>query len=670
MEGIVIAGDWVVDEYWYLVKHHSEISSHTGFVHYRSSSEPTERVIDLCSAGRVARVIYSLKYEDKDSYNIWGIGDWNENDTEHLLHLVHTHIVNDCDASLANFTLGRRFCKKPPAGIQLFPLHKNRQTTRAVRLYQTSGSGIDQISRVDWELIENPNQKSNAINLPKSLPQKNEIKSIIIHDLCKGAVTDELIYKLDKKYPDAQWYIRTKSRNPAWLETISKKVKLLLIGPEVAEPDNPWGSWLRGTKISFQSLNLLNSIEVDAAIVLTDNREVIGRIKEENNCITAKAPFIPEAASLQVGWPSAFMAVLVHYLHKENKPLSKEMVQKALKKADEYADLPVGRLSKNRTFIPEIPSVHKSSWSSQANEWHDALKDKGIINPKSNDVDGESYIEVWRGSSDLPGYVACIEGKRQLIIDIGKRLRAFANEDVPTRSISFLLQADPGSGKSHLAKLLAHQLNFSLLPFDVTQMLHRDDLLDLFDAVATEQANHPDRRVLVLVDEINAYLDAASVYSAFLAPLEQGVYVRRGRVFSLKPCVWVFAGTGLESSIKNAKSEKISDFQQRLTATVKLDYKSLKEAVHENHKKDQVRKMAKLEQVYLGVTMIQKRYPDVNRVGYSLIKKFYEYDPEESPAREIRKVVEELRNVQYGMVSLWNVSPENKPNKDFIRLIS
>lgn len=113
--------------------------------------------------------------------------------------------------------------------------------------------------------------------------------------------------------------------------------------------------------------------------------------------------------------------------------------------------------------------------------------------------------------------------------------------------------------------------------------------------IAREQANKPERRVLVVVDEINALLDAAGVYGAFLAPLEQGIYVRRGRVFSLKPWVWIFAGTDSEAS-KQPKSEKVSDFEERLTATVKLDYKSLKDRAKDDRSKEDVRLKAKLEQ--------------------------------------------------------------------------
>lgn len=661
---IIIAGDWVVDEYWYLVRQHSEISSHTGFVHYRSSSKPTERIVDLCSAGHVARVLFTLRLAPGPYYRIWGIGDWNAGDTEHLLHLVHAHEVPDCGAPLANFSLDRHLCETPPSDIMLLPIHKDRQTTRVVRLYQPTGTGIEQLSRIDWDLPPDA-AKPERTALPDGLPDKEDVTSIVIHDLCKGAVTDELISQLLERYPAANWYVRTKSQDPTWLKKIKGKVALFLVGPEVAEPGNPWGSWLNGAKITYQSFTYLRDIEGKATMVLSDNREIIGRVNGGKDCVTARAP-LSNPRSTEVGWPSALFAALVHILHTSSGPLDEAALDKSICWAQEHAGVPVTVVSKEIQLVSDRPAVEIELWSTQEHEWNGAMSDMGIIH-QPNGVPADRRLEVWRGASDLPGYVACIEAKRQRIIDLGKRLRAFTRSSDPARSLSILLQAEPGSGKTRLARLLTGKLNFSLLSSDITLMVHREDLLDLFDAVATEQANHPERRVLVAVDEINAYLDADAVYASFLAPLEQGVYVRRGRVFSLKPCVWVFAGT--DPGTDMSKSQKVSDFQQRLTLMVRLDYQSFWDAEIDDKAREDVRLKAKLEQVYLGAMMIQERYPDVNKVGESVLRKFYSLDPGKSSARKIRKMVEELRNIQYGVVTARNVSPDSPPDRNLIRLV-
>ena len=70
---ILIVGDWFVDEYWFLVRHYSDISSHIGPLHYRIASKPREYVKNLCGAGLVAQVLYRLK-----KYKINNLGDFQE----------------------------------------------------------------------------------------------------------------------------------------------------------------------------------------------------------------------------------------------------------------------------------------------------------------------------------------------------------------------------------------------------------------------------------------------------------------------------------------------------------------------------------------------------------------------------------------------------------------
>ena len=667
MSDIIIAGDWVVDEYWYLVRQHSEISSHTGFVHYRSSSKREDRILDLCSAGHVARVLFTLRDKPGPFYRIWGIGDWNEGDTKQLQHLVHAHAVEGCKATQANFLLWRPLCPNPPVDVTLLPLHKDRPTTRVVRLYHSTEAGIEQLSRIDWERPPDEDKEKvfEPVTLPDGLPKRETVSSIVIHDLCKGAVTPDLITELYVRYPEARWYVRTKSQDPSWLRRIKDNVALFLVGPEVAEPGNPWGSWLSrsGAKITYQSYAYLRDVNTQATLVLSEDREVIGRVNDGKHCVTAKAP-PPDSGTTQVGWPSALFAALVHKLHTTSLPWDKPMLEEALRLAHQNAGVPVTIEPTTNPLVSVQPEAHFEPWLTQEQEWNSAMNEKGILSPYGP----QPTLEVWRGASDLPGYVACIQGKRDQIIDIGKRLRAFTRSGDPARSLSILLQADPGSGKSHLARLLAEKFKLSPLFFDVSQMLHRDDLLDLFDTVATEQANRPDKRVLVIVDEINALLDNAPVYSSFLAPLEQGVYVRRGRVFSLKPCVWIFAGTD-SGEADRPKSVKISDFEERLSTTVKLDYRSLKALASSDKEREDIRKKAKLEQVYLGATIIQQRYPDVEGVGPLVLEKFYELDPTKSPARKIRKMVEELRNVQRAEVTIRNIDVNQPREKDLVRLM-
>jgi hypothetical protein len=154
----------------------------------------------------------------------------------------------------------------------------------------------------------------------------------------------------------------------------------------------------------------------------------------------------------------------------------------------------------------------------------------------------------------------------------------------------------------------------------------------------------------VFIDEINALLDGSHAYGAFLAPLEEGIYIRRGKYFSLKPCVWIFAGTKLEEEDLSS-GEKLSDFKSRMMLIERIDFKSLKSKCKDTNK---LQNQARLEQVYLGATLIKHHYSDVQEISEEVLQQFHILDPEEAPARRIRKMATSLRNVQYGRITKRN----------------
>lgn len=145
------------------------------------------------------------------------------------------------------------------------------------------------------------------------------------------------------------------------------------------------------------------------------------------------------------------------------------------------------------------------------------------------------------------------------------------------KSVSILLEADPGVGKTYLAEKLSDQIKFPLIKHDISQMVQREELLDLFDMIAAKQAEQS-LPVFVFIDEINASLGGSPVYGGFLAPLEAGKYMRRGRLYELKPCVWMFAGTPEKPSESEQYKEKLQDFKSRLTAIERIGYRSLQES--------------------------------------------------------------------------------------------
>ncbi len=567
--GILVVGDWVVDEYWFLNRHQSELSSHTGYLHYRIATNDKDTIYDLCGAGHVARVLYSIR-ENKSIYKLYGIGKWNSNDDILIKHLIHSREESSCNAADGSVKITKKYSDRAPT-IGITTLDPNSPTIRVIRQYKQEGKNLEQINRVDWEP---PNVPNKGINLQdyKKLPDANEITSIVIQDLKKGVIDDDLISRLFQKYPNALWYVRSKEFNPSWISIIKEKLELILFGPEIAALENPWDSWLVNGKISHQALEILDNSLSKNTVLLTDKREMIFVSEKTPKCIASiSKKKITELS--QLGWPSAIFSALIYSLITENIPNTdddiKEYFSKILVLADKHGGIKIPESIKFTEDESDPPLVIIEDLKEQRAIKKQAISGTGII--KSGK--GELRMDVWRGSSNLESYVTCIKEKQKIINRIGKYLRGFEKNQSPKRSLSIMLQADPGAGKTFLARSLAKEFNFAFLQCDVTQLINRESLYDVFDKASSMQAASKEK-LLIFVDEINASLQNGRVFGSFLTPLEDGYYTRKGNNFALKPCVWIFAGTNIDNDVLDS-GEKLSDFKSRVTRIEKLDYLSL-----------------------------------------------------------------------------------------------
>ena len=681
---LLVYGDWVVDEYWFLVRHQSDISSHTGLLHYRILTEPGEVIYALCGAGHVARVLYALRSTaSPPAPALWGLGAWHSDDTDRLSHLVHSGEPppdpQRCDADRMSFCLHSQTCPSPPtrAGVHLRNLGNAQHTVRVVRLYHQEGARLHQISRIDWEpkrasIAAPPRSSQPHYELPADLPAT--VRLVIVEDYTKGAVTPELVSSLLQRYPDARWHLRTKDKAIPYLRIagLRDKLDLLVIGPEIASQTKPWDSWLSDDRLTSQALQLLREPALPNVVVLTDQREVIARVERNTYCVTGRSNAERNPLA-DIGWASAFFAALSWHLWarpgEEGPAPAQDAIEGAIKGAIEHADQygsikPPGSTG-IRIQTPRPATVRVSSWSDEDQTWTQAMSGQGII----QDAD-HLYLDLWRASTNLPGYVTCVRKKQEVIDRIGRHIRRFTRHPNPSTALTILLQADPGSGKTFLAQSLAKAFNCSYLPFDITQMMHREELLSIFDAISALQAEgvrggEEERPVLVLVDEINARLDADYTFSAFLAPLETGFYARHGRHVMLRPCVWLFAGTRVDPTAMNS-GDKLSDFRSRMTLYEEIDFPSLKERYKEDSTLGTVQMTnaevvleplyaeARLEQVYVGVSIVNKLFPDVRRLSWDVLYGFWKLDPETSPARILRRLTSAFTNVQYGVITKAN----------------
>jgi hypothetical protein len=155
---------------------------------------------------------------------------------------------------------------------------------------------------------------------------------------------------------------------------------------------------------------------------------------------------------------------------------------------------------------------------------------------------GRRCLELWRAKSDVGGVISIVRAKRHMLRVLSRELGQFTRARKRVHK-SFLIVDDPGWGKSTLVRELAASKRMRFLQLNIAELTRRTDLLAFFDTIVTTQAQDREMRLLVFVDEINALLENQSVYSSFLAPIDDGHYNRDGRSFTIEPCVWVFAGT-------------------------------------------------------------------------------------------------------------------------------
>ncbi len=684
---ILIVGDWVVDEYWHLVTHHSDISSHIGFDHYRSiprqqTTETEVFLMDLCGAGHVSRIIRTIAGDEgRSNLKMWGLGIWHPLDKRPIKNLLDGN--GQCNLERA-FLLPEEPRTLSDIDVKLINLKPvEGQTTRVVRLYHKTGSGIEQLSRIDWEPPEDTFKGPRLSQVSDELPTR--VDGIVLHDLCKGVVSERLIEDLHERYStggnNADWYVRTKQYKPPWLKTIKSSLRLLLIGPEILNIKNPWHAWQVKNRLTYLGFKILDAMPITSLVLVSDFREIIALIDQQKVLTSRGVPDSDVDSLSQVGWSSAFFASLIYEMLNSHGGVNADAIKTSVVKANEHRSrLGGARIESD----PPRYRLNSVKWKDEKEKWEQSGSLMGILNEARHTAlcsgssviddkdsrstnmespDNKLRLETWRGCRALPGYVACIREKIDVINKIGYYIRAFRGSD-SGRSVSVLLQADPGTGKTYLAKRLAEVFRFRLVKWDITQMVQRSDLLSLFDSVATEQANHPKQRVLVFVDEINAMLAGNNVYGAFLAPLEEGAYVRQGNSFNLRPCVWIFAGTGFDNT---AQGEKGADFKSRMTMTAEFDFASLKRKRDDATLIDDARR----EQVYLGAFLVHQLFPDVTRISRSVLSVFHNLDPAEAPARIIRNRIMMLRNVQYGKITpqncgAWGIRLDEDPLVDLV----
>lgn len=664
---ILVVGDWLVDEHWVVGAHRSRTSSRVGQVHYRSIQDSESTVTSFCGAGRTAAILHRAQPgRQVAEFSVVGLGVWHQDDTKALEAMLDSASVKG--RTPHQITLSYRPGKKKVHLINLVDGHNGGPkpgTTKVIRIYQQTGSRVDLIERIDWEVKVPAEGWVTRVHLDhhtelNGFLAKIEPKAIVIKDMLKGVVSLELIEFLVRKLPNTPWFISSKEFLPTWIRAIPPdRIRLFEI-PQAAVQDavnnRKLDAWLtRLGKPSNDALLLLDRLGTEfphALVVAVPNDQTVmahrhhspspqGQMEKEGVIWTN-----PKIDPISVGLPMAsvcFAAFTGYLLTKPALPLDK-LVHLSLSFTTEWRSAEAGRSQHPLGWDPASePRLELSAtaisdqrlstlqWLTALAEWQQAYTKYGVIQ-----AGARGRIELLRAMTEVKNYVCIDSSKRDILRTVVREIEAFRRER-GTRSC--MIVAAPGSGKSLLAQLLAEDHGLFFLEFNITQLITKADILDCFDVILTSQFENRGRRVLVFVDEIDANLDGEPVYDAFLAPLERGVYRRAGKTFPLDPCFWLFAGT--KDPMQAGGVKKASDFVSRLT---------LKPRVMEPAQNDEYR----LENVYLGVALLGTEFPDVREVSTLVLEVFHRLTRETS-VRELRQFIRDFVDIKSGEVRWENI---------------
>ena len=705
---VLIVGDWLVDEHWVVGQHRSPSSSRTGQRHSRALHGMDCSVRSLCGAGQVATILYEAGAVGGEKlFHVIGVGLWNASDDAELCKMLHPK--NNVGRTLFRLSPDPT-PNYEPVTAQLHNLLRadwgsgaelpsqdalDVSTNRVIRIYARTGDHVQLIERIDWELelsemkreqIEQRIDGQLESHLAHLKRHHNKLRHIVIKDLGKGVVSGPLVRELKEQFPDALWYVSSKARSPEWFKDVKTRsqhwfsdlpaanVRLLLIPQQaVAMNDGQTSPWVvSGSHPSRDALEAIENLSAkysNARIIvlpqglslLTKGRtrgSVDERVIVQSDVGSLEAQqFVPMASVLfptlvayRIALDNAEESFIDevkealdftrNWMVREGERLKREdWVPRDEQRLNLRSEIGTGRIVR-----PVFGDWQDWPWDSESQQWKDALTDCGIIWNG-----GQPEFHLWRAMTEVPGYVSCVRSKREVLRTLLKHGRDFASRR-PRRAKSFMVIDAPGSGKSFLIKRLAKALGMRPLTFNITQMLTRTDLLHCFDTIATSQAQDPEEPMLVFIDEINSKLDGEHVYDSFLAPLEDGVYVRSGNTFHIAPCLWIFAGTEApvprEEGKPHDKSDKGSDFESRLTLPPLV-------LISEDADKNELR----MEKVYVGVASLRAEFADVRHVSEKVLKAFRFLHPNTGP-RDIRHFVKQFQHIQFARVRWTNLPPD------------
>ena len=590
-------------------------------------------------------------------------------------------------------------------------------TNRIIRCYEGYGSGKPHLLyRFDWQLQISDSELDYTIinkHLNKYKENNNNITEIVIEDHGKGVINTTSIREIIKaigenKAKTINWYIRSKIDNPVWMDELRKnkiEVRLQVIDYKLALYRKGPRQWTYGKELSRASLEILAELTQDVwykhteqvipehgikshrAAVLFDENTAIA--KENKRCYNLYRPTGPKQL-INIGRTTIFfIALIAQDLSKENNDKDFGIqCDNAMKCAFKWSkESSEAWNAEDPYFYGEYTGALKSLGEDTNSKFeesnYDELWEKWIDSSIKNGIlgkDKEKRIEVWRGRGILEEYVCVGSPKRDKINYLVTEISKFNSQKDPKYPFNCLLVSSPGWGKSYLARCIAKYFNMPYLGFSLAHMANTTDLIDCFDTICSLQ-NTTEEKVLIFMDEINCEIEGNSAISLLLGPIWEGTFVRNGKTYRLSPAVWIFASTEPVEGLMEIK--KGSDFVSRLNGpAIDLEaiytadgttlenmtplLKKLKNKLISNPNVDPFQLAEyktiknfedvpfRTEQVYIGVSLLNKIWGPISRVQEDVLQFFHDILPLNG-YRSMEFFISKFKNIQRGVIVCSNI---------------
>jgi hypothetical protein len=615
-------------------------------------------------------------------------------------------------------------CEKPPVIINLLPKSNTSQssTHRIYRVYE--GYGSDQprlLYRYDWKL-ENEYTDDDLKRLEnEDLSKFKNVEAIIIVDHGWGVITPKLIERLYSKFHNVPWYVRMKLADRPWMEILKeKKKRLRLIVTDEQFINYFYGVrvWRQGGKIGRGSLEILGELmglniykhgepiasrfpfAENVAILFEDNSAIAGsRITEKDEFLDEKGTnvfYIPPPQGIkkpiQVGRTSVFFNTLLYAdlngipdtkLNSKNISINcgwalNNMYRWTKECTDAWTNKKPADLSgpfNNVITWPKPegisrPDIINENYQKSWDEWNESSKYLGII--KSN---GPDEIQLWRAFGTISDYICPGGEKRTDINTLLSSLNMYLRQKAPNSPFNCLFLAEPGWGKSYLAKTISDHFNLVFLEYSIAQMASTADLTNSFKDIVSAQ-KRTDKKILVFMDEVDADLAGHPALGLLIGPMWEGLFRIEGKTNQIEPCVWIFASTKPVATLR--ERNKGRDFLSRINGEIlNLDCLGIeeREKIHENAgNKEQTfqsminsalaqKRELRTEVVYHGINLLNRIHGPITHIDKEVLKLFYNIRPVNG-VRSLGIFISKFEGIKKGKVVRKNVPRLSNENMD------